>query len=156
MSTHPRHRIAIALPALFSALLLGVNGLRQAYLDIVFTAADTELSFWASESYRPEVRTIERTGSSLETLLRHSPNHPDYLSEQAYFLSWKGYFSSDLAQRLAFNEQAVAIQYAALQLRPAHRQGWFKMVEYASRTTGGGPMLSEARARIEALQPVLL
>lgn len=129
------------------------GGARATYLDLVSTATATELSFWGRGNYRPTDNTIERTGQNLAALLKHRPHHPEYLTQQAYYQSWQGFFAADMDQRLALNEQAVASQYLAMQQRPAYRQGWAEMVEYASRTRGGAEMLERAQARIAALQP---
>jgi cytolysin (calcineurin-like family phosphatase) len=147
------HRALLAVPFLFAALLLSASGARQVYLDLAYTGAATELSFWGSENYRPSDRTIERTGATLATILRQRPHHPDYLASQAYYLSWLGHFSADITRRLEYNQQAVATQYQAVMARPAYRQGWIEMIEYASRATGGAQRLAQAQTRLAALQP---
>ena len=143
----------IAVPGLALASIMAFKGAQAIYLDLVYTAVATELSFWGREGYRPTERTVERTGQQLTALVQHSPDNPEYLTQQAYFYSWKGFFSDDVSLRLTFNEQAVATQYQAIQQRPAYRQGWGEMVEYASRSKGGAAMLEQAQARIAALQP---
>ena len=131
---------------------LSAAGARLIYLDFTATAAATELSFWGRETYHPTDSTIDRTGRSLTMLLKYSPGDPVYLAQQAYFFSWQGFFATDIEQRLAHNDQAVATQYQALRQRPAYRQGWSEMVEYASRSRGGAQMLEQAQTRIAALQ----
>ena len=145
--------MTVAVPGLALASIMAFQGAQAIYLDLVYTAVATELSFWGRENYRPTDKTIKRTGQTLATLLQHRPHHPEYLTQQAYYRSWQGFFAADMNQRLSFNEQAVTIQYRAIQQRPAYRQGWAEMVEYASRTRGGAEMLEQAQARIAALQP---
>ena len=138
---------------LLVALLMVFSGIRHAYLDLIYTSADTELSFWGREKYQPTANTVGQTMQQLKLLLHHSPHHPDYLARQAYFLSWQGFFSSDVSTRLDFNSSALATQQQAMRHRPAYRQGWIEVVEYASRATGGAQALAEAQARLNDLQP---
>ncbi len=146
-------RLFFASPVLILVAVLGLEGARTVCDDLVFTTAATQLSFWGRESYQPTVQTIDLTGQRLESLLQRSPSKPNYLAEQAYFLSWRGYASDDVAQRLAYNKSAAATQLQALEQRPAYRQGWAEMIEYSSRMSGGGEMLEQAQARFVALQP---
>ncbi|MEP5570019.1 MAG: hypothetical protein ABJN62_19420 [Halioglobus sp.] len=144
-----------SLPLIIFAGSLVLEGSRQVYVDIVSTAAGTELSFWGAEAYQPTEAVIARTGSNLQQLDHFPPVAPGHMAQQAYFLSWQGFFADDIEQRLAFNEQAAAKQYQSMMLRPAYRQGWAEVIEYASRTRGGAKMLDEAYTRIAALQPAL-
>lgn len=143
------------MPALLLAVVMVIGGTNNAYLDLASTATATELSFWGQENYQPTDRTIKRTGDTLSMLLQQRPENPEFLAQQAYYLSWQGFFAQDMDQRMAFNEQAVATQYQALHQRPAYRQGWAEMVEYAGRMRGGAEMLDQAKARIATLQPTL-
>ena len=140
---------------LMLTLLLVAQGCRLFQQDLAFTAAETELSFWGSESYHPPEPTIKRAGQTIESLLQQAPQHASYLELQAYYLSWLGYWSEDVELRLRFNDQAVQTQYRALQARPADRQAWLKMVEYSARTVDGETLLAEAQGRANALSPVL-
>ena len=153
MSIPFNNRGLVAIPVLLVALLMAFSGVRYAYLDLVFTAADTELSFWGRENYHPTEAAISRTGRALDLLLAQLPNHPDYLARQAYFLSWRGFFSSDIQTRKDLNARALATQQQAMRQRPAYRQGWVEVVEYASRATGGAQALADAQARLRDLQP---
>ncbi|TDG12897.1 hypothetical protein E2F43_15185 [Seongchinamella unica] len=146
-------RILFALPAIILAAWMAAGGARTFLLDLTYAATEVELSFWGRETYVPTDSTIGRVGSHLARLRQHQPRHPDYLALEAYYLSWRGFFSADMAERLDLNQQAVDTQYAALQQRPAYRQGWLEMIEYASRTSGGAGMLELAQSRIAALQP---
>lgn len=140
---------------LMLTLLLIAQGLRLFQQDLAFTAAETELSFWGRENYHPLQPTIKRTGQTIDALLQQAPQHASYLELQAYYLSWLGYWSEDVEQRLRFNDQAVQTQYRALQARPADRQAWLKMVEYSARTVDGEALLAQAQGRANALRPVL-
>ena len=144
-----------SMPLLILAGWLVLEGSRQVYLDVVSTAAGTELSFWGSEVYQPTEAVIVRTGANLQQLNHFPPVAPSHRALQAYFFSWQGFFVDDMERRLALNEQAVAKQYESMKARPAYRQGWAEVIEYASRTRGGAKMLDEAYTRIAALQPAL-
>ena len=146
-------RAGRALPGLAAALALLIFGATAFQQSLAYTRAETELSFWGKPNYQPVERTIERTGATIDALVQHDPGHPDYRSLQAYQFSWRGFWSAEVDTRLKFNQLALESQYAALQARPAHRQGWAKMLEYASRTTGGEAMIDAAQARMQALQP---
>lgn len=143
------------MPALLLAVVMVVGGASTAYLDLAGTATSTELSFWGQEKYQPTDRAIQRTGDTLSMLLQHRSEDPEFLTQHAYYLSWQGFFAENMDQRLTFNEQAVAAQFQALHQRPAYRQGWAEMVEYAGRIRGGAEMLDRAEARIAILQPAL-
>ena len=140
---------------LILTLLLVAQGLRLFQQDLAFTAAETELSFWGRENYQPLQPAIERTGQRIDALLQQNPQHSSYLELQAYYLSWQGYWTDDVEQRLNFNDQALEAQYRALQTRPADRQAWLKMVEYSARTVDGEALLAEAQSRARALSPAL-
>ena len=141
--------IALALMALaLVGVWQGVDTLRR---DIAFTTAQTEVSFWGRGSYRPEPETIILTQQTLDELLSGAPANPEYLAMQANYAAWQGYWTEDFREAQAFGLEAVDAQHAALESRPAHRQGWAKMVEYASRLHDGKPMRQEAKARVNAL-----
>lgn len=149
-------RLFLVTPLLLLALLLMVGGARQVCFDLAYTRVDTELSFWGRKNYTPTENTIAHTGVTLAWLLHHRPEHPDFLARRAYFFSWQGFFTAEPSARLELNQQAVDAQHLALRGRPAYRQGWIKMIEYASRTTGGAAMLAQAQSRLNALQPPTL
>lgn len=151
MSTSPAQLMAIPILAL--ALVGAHRGFTTFRQDLVFTSAQTELSFWGRDTYQPEPKTISHTGQAIGALLQDAPGHPEYLGLQANFAAWQAYWAKDPIERASFSLQAVQNQKAALQSRPAHRHSWAKMVEYASRTRGGGDMRDTAQARQEALRP---
>jgi len=142
------------LPVVFAAALAlmgAYTGFITFTQDLAFTGAQTELSFWGRDGYQPEAGTIARTGQSIDALLQGAPGNPEYLGLQASYATWQAYWAENTDERASFNAQAVQSQYKGLQSRPAHRHGWTKMVEYASRTTTGEPMLIAAQAHLRAL-----
>jgi len=146
---------------LLALLLLGLGlaGVVQAAhlfsQDLIFTRAQTELSFWGRGSYRPEQQTMILTQQALDQLLSGAPANPEYLALQANYAAWQGFWAEDFREAQAFGRVAVDTQYAALETRPAHRHGWAKMVEYASRIHDGKSMRQEAQARLTALTAVV-
>ena len=151
MSTSPSR--LIAAPILVLALVAAYTGLTTFAQDLAFTNTQTELTFWGRDSYQPEPETIKYTGQAIDALLQNAPGHPEYLGLQANYAAWRAYWATDTIERVSFSQQAVQSQHAALQSRPAHRHGWSKMVEYASRASDGEVMLQQAQARLRALQP---
>jgi len=119
-------------------LVLSVVGVvRSASLmrqNLLFTRAQTEVSFWGRGDYHPEQKTIARTVKQLESLLLSAPTQPDYLGLQANAAVWLAYWSEDGAASTRTVQQAVSSQYAALQTRPAHRYSWEKLEEYLARS----------------------
>jgi hypothetical protein len=143
------------LPAVFAlvlAVVVAYAGFTTAREDLANARAQAEISFWGRGEYQPEPHTIERTGRTIEALLRQAPAHPEYLALQASYSGWRAYWEHDPERQADFAQQAVSSQYAALESRPAHRHSWSKMVEYASRTTTGEAMRVAAQARQQALQ----
>jgi hypothetical protein len=143
----------MAAPILALALVGAHRGFTTFAQDLAFTNAQTELSFWGSDSYQPEPETIKYTGQTIDALLQNAPGHPEYLGLQANYAAWQAYWSKNRNNRASFNSQAVQSQHKALQSRPAHRHSWSKMVEYAARASTGEAILQQARARLQALQP---
>jgi len=47
-------------------------------MDLAFTAAETELSFWGRGDYQPTEATRARISRELGVLLEGAPAHPDY------------------------------------------------------------------------------
>lgn len=147
-----------ARPAAAIMLLLAVTGVyvgaSSCAQNLAYTRAQTEISFWGRGDYQPTPQVIGDTGQNLQALLQEAPRHPENLTLQAYFTAWQAYWSPDLNTRDALNREAVEIQYLALLSRPAHRQGWLKMVEYASRASSAEMMLQLAQNRLASLQPL--
>lgn len=140
----------IALVVILACVQAGfVTGLQ----DLAFTEAQTEISFWGRGTYQPSPEKVEKTGEALESLLRLSPASPVFLELQAHYFAWKAYWSDDAVQRETLGRVAIDAQRRALQSRPAHRQGWVKMVEYASRTRDGEAMRQFALDRLALLAP---
>lgn len=121
-------------------------------LDLSFTKAKTEVSFWGRGDYQPTSTSRARTAAQIDALLVQSPGNPRFLNLAANRTAWEAFWAEDKAQRLALRELAMLQQYGALQARPAHRQSWQKLVEYASRAPGGEPLLAEARHRLAGLK----
>ena len=143
----------VALLALLLALALCFQAARLFRQDLLFTRVETELGFWGREAYHPRPATIERTGQQLHRLLARAPADPQYLVLLANYAAWRGYWAQDPEQGQQFERQAVQAQYAALESRPAHRQSWAKMLQYASRVQDGKAMRAAAQARLQALRP---
>jgi hypothetical protein len=121
--------------------------------DLAYTRAQTELSFWGRGNYQPTPQVVRDTSQTLDALLESAPRHPEYLELHALYSAWQAYWTQDLLARDTLNGQAAARQYRALMSRPAHRQGWSKMVEYASRVSTGESMFQLAQDRLVSLQP---
>lgn len=121
--------------------------------DLAYTRAQTELSFWGRGNYKPTPQAILGVDQALQTLLEGAPGHPEYLELHAHYSAWQAYWTLDLLARDTLNGEAVTRQYRALVSRPAHRQGWSKMVKYASRASSGEVMRQLAQKRLQSLHP---
>jgi hypothetical protein len=125
-------------------------------LDLAFTVAETELSFWGRDGYQPTEATRARISGELDTLLQRAPIHPDYLALAAYHQAWQSYREDDPTIAQAYALRAVNTQFLAQQNRPAYRQGWAKMVGYARRAgddEGAAALARLAQQRQDALEP---
>ena len=142
----------VALLSLGVALSGIIHAINLFNRDLLFTRAQTELSFWGRGSYSPEPVTVLRTEQSLNKLLSGAATNPEYLALHANYFAWQAYWAEEFQLAQHFGQQAVDTQYAALQSRPAHRHSWTKMLEYASRIQDGKPMRAEAQARVNALE----
>lgn len=120
--------------------------------DLVYTRAQTEVSFWGRGEYQPSAQVVADTGLALQQLLTESPRHPDYLNLMARYAAWQAYWSVDPDIREEISRTAMDSQYRALELRPAHQHGWITMVEYASRSRGGESMRQYAQSRLDLLR----
>jgi len=148
-----RARVLLAIPALAVAVACVYLGITLCRQDLAFNRALVEVGFWGRGTYQPAQATIEETGRTLDELLRAAPAHPDYLELEARFLAWRAYWSEAPERSDGLAEAAAGSQYLAMLARPANRQGWAKMVEYASRTRSGESMVEFAGRRLAALQP---
>ena len=140
----------VALAALGLAVTLAWQAATLFQRDLAFTAAETELSFWGRGEYQPSDATRETVRRELDTLLAAAPDQPDYLTLAAYHAAWLAYREDDPTVARPYALQAVDKQYAAQQNRPAYRQGWAKLVEYARRA--GSDRGALAQQRLEALR----
>ncbi len=124
--------------------------------NLLFTQAQTEVSFWGRGDYHPTPATINVTQQQLQSLLNHSPSHPDYLALQANAAIWLAYWSrqANSAGQLDNNQRAIASQQAALLSRPAHRSSWKKLADYVGRgepTVENRALAVLAQSRINTL-----
>jgi pectin methylesterase-like acyl-CoA thioesterase len=120
----------IALAVTVAGLVYSASLIQQ---NLLFTHAQTEVSFWGRGDYQPTSTTIAHTVQQLESLLQREPKQPDYLGLQANAFVWLAYWADDGGVRVKTVQQAIDSQYAALQFRPAHRYSWVKLGEYLPR-----------------------
>jgi hypothetical protein len=148
----PVGRIAVSL--MLVAVVTGVyDAVRICLQDLEFTRVQTEISFWGRGTYQPPQGIIEHAGDVLSGLLQAASAHPEMLELEAHYLAWSAYRAEDMDRRGHLMQAAVDSQYLALLSRPANRQGWSKMVEYASWAPNGEAMLQLARKRLASLRP---
>jgi len=146
----------LALAALGLAVTVAWQSATTFRLDLAFTAAETELSFWGRGDYQPDDASRQRTSQALEALLAAAPHHPDYLALAAYHDAWRAYREDDPTLAQPYALRALDNQYGAQQARPAYRQGWEKMVGYARRAgsaEGAAALGALAQQWVDALQP---
>ncbi len=134
-ATHNRVLAFLVLALAVAMVVQAVGLFRQ---NLLFTRAQTEVSFWGRGDYRPDEPRIHRNLKLVDDLLVSRPAHPDYLSLEASVAVWQAYWlgqSGDGGQAAAgaIAQQAINSQYAALVSRPAHRYSWEKLAEYLSR-----------------------
>jgi hypothetical protein len=150
-------RSIVAMLTLAVTVVCVVHAASAFKQNLIFTRAQTEISFWGRGDYRPTPATITTTRQQLQTLVAHSPDHPDYLALQANAAVWLAYWSqqestigqSDNAQH------AISSQQASLLSRPAHRFSWNKLAEYLGRgepTVENRALTLLAQNRINTLQ----
>ena len=155
----------LAIAALGMAVTVAWQSATVFRLDLAFTAAETELSFWGRGDYQPDDASRQRTAQALEALLAVAPRHPDYLALAAYHDAWRAYREDDPTLAQPYAVRALNNQYGAQLNRPAYRQGWEKMVGYARRAAVAAESAAEgaesaaalgtlAQQREDALQPV--
>jgi hypothetical protein len=123
--------------------------------NLSFTRLEAEVSFWGRDNYQPTPAIRERTEQSLAWLVAAAPGHPGYLTLRANQLAWESYWAADKVSRTTRAQSAYQMQLNALQHRPAHRQDWAKLVKYAYGLVNGEALTKSARARQQALQPVV-
>lgn len=141
-----------AILALVLALMVGHFGFNVLVQDLAYTRAQTELSFWGRGDYQPTPQAVDDTEQTLQFLLAENPYHPEFLILQARYNAWQAYWSENLDMREVSSREAMLHQYRALESRPAHRQSWLTMVEYASRSRDGEALRQFAQARLALLQ----
>ena len=147
---------AITLAALALAITLAWQAATLFRLDLAFTAAETELSFWGRGNYQPTAATREHIQRELDALLAAAPGQPNYLALAAYHDAWLAYREDDPDAARPYALRAASAQFGAQQNRPAYRQGWEKMVGYARRAGSSkeaAALGALAQQRLDALQP---
>ena len=147
---------AITLAALAIAITVAWQAATLFRLDLAFTAAETELSFWGRGNYQPTAATREHIQRELDALLAAAPGQPNYLALAAYHDAWLAYREDDPDAARPYALRAASAQFGAQQNRPAYRQGWAKLVEYARRAgnaEGAATLGTLAQERLDALQP---
>jgi hypothetical protein len=137
-------RSLVALLTLAVTVVCIVHAANAFKQSLLFTRAQTEVSFWGRGDYRPTPATITATRQQLQTLVTHSPGHPDYLALQANAAVWLAYWSQQesTAGQPGNTQHAIASQQVSLLSRPAHRFSWNKLAEYLGR----GELTVENRA----------
>jgi hypothetical protein len=143
-------RIALCLPLGASLLWSIVHAAGLGLSDLDYTAARTELSYWGRANYSPDANTVEKTRERLESALRRWPDHPDYLAAQARWHVWQGYREGDPALALQSNLQALGIQLAALELRPADPGLWRGVARIKARAGQYDELWTLAREKSSA------
>lgn len=141
---------AIALLVAFTVVWQALGLLQR---DLVFTATETEVSFWGRGEYQPYESTREATGRAVEQLVTVAPAQPDYLTLAASYYAWRAYWAEETAAESAYNTQALAAQYSAQQSRPAYRRGWESVLGYAARLDQAEAQLTLAQLWLDVLQP---
>jgi hypothetical protein len=141
----------LAASALALALWLAWGSANLFWRDLAFAAVRTEVGFWGRDDYQPTMSTRTTTEASLAALLTRAPAQPDYLTLAANLYAWQAYWAEQPALQRAYRLRSVRAQYAAQKSRPAHRQGWQKMIRYAADTEGAEPWLLLAERRLAAL-----
>lgn len=150
-------RSLVALLTLAVTVVCVAHAASEFQKNLLFTRVQTEVSFWGRGDYHPTLITINSTQRQLQTLLQHSPSHPDYLALHANAAVWIDYWARQKSAvgQLENSQQAIASQQAALLSRPAHRFSWKKLADYVER---GEPSVENralavlAQERINTLQ----
>ena len=142
------------LTALF-ALVVSLFGVYQALgfirSDILFNRAETEVSFWGRDEYLPTPITVRNTSGAIAALIQRQPGHPQYLVLQASAFAWRAYWDKG-GISAGFASRALDSQLAAVESRPAHRQSWAGVVEYANRVPEKEAQVHRAQEQLVALQ----
>jgi hypothetical protein len=150
-------RSLVALLTLAVTVVCVAHAFSAFQQNLLFTRVQTEVSFWGRGDYHPTPATITATRQQLQTLVTHSPDHPDYLALRANAAVWLAYWSQQesTAGQPDNTQQAIASQQSALLSRPAHRFSWNKLAEYLGRgelTVENRALALLAQSRINTLQ----
>lgn len=121
------------------------------WANLAFTPLETEVSFWGRSDYKPDDATRSRVGRGIGVLLSEAPESPYYYTLRAAQLAWESYWSGSPDERAALAGPMLDAQYRALELRPADRAGWAKLIEYARMTGMGAQIQAQAGRQLAAL-----
>ncbi len=146
-------RVTAAAAALL-LVYLAVVAARGLWANLAFTPLETEVSFWGRAGYMPGAATRSRVDRGIAQLLSEAPENPYYHALRAAQLAWEGYWSGAPEEREALAGRMLEAQYRALELRPADRAGWVKLVEYASMAGAGADLQAQAGRQLAALDRV--
>lgn len=133
-------------------LLLVAQAVAVLRAEVLFSSVETELSFWGRSDYQPSGALRKRTGQRVSQLASTWPQNANYLTLHANQLAWEGYWGGKTEEASQHWKRAAQAQRKALQYRPAHRQDWVKLLQYAAALDAGTALQFEASARLEALQ----
>ena len=151
----PSRRVGTRLTA-WAGLLLATAVILQAQAvmrtDLTFTALETEVSFWGRGTYQPSEPRRQWVDEGIGQLLQASPRHPDFLELSAAQLAWEAYWSEDVPMRSQLQEQALAVQFSAVQGRPGYRQGWQKLLQYCGIREECSPYRQLAERQLQLLE----
>jgi hypothetical protein len=150
-------RSLVALLTLAVTVVCVAHAFSAFQQNLLFTRAQTEVSFWGRGDYHPTPASITVTRQQLQTLVTQSPGHPDYLALQANAAVWLAYWSQQESTVGQPDDAQYAIdsQQASILSRPAHRFSWKKLAEYVGRgqpTVENQALAVLAQGRINALQ----
>ena len=144
-----RSATLLALAAALTGVVQSASLLQQ---DLLFTRAQTEVSFWGRGEYQPTPATIRGTEQQINQLVAITPDHPEYLSVQANSLAWQAYWAEDKETTQRYGNSAVNAQYQALESRPAHGRSWEKLAEYSASTEGNEALVLLGQSRLAQLK----
>jgi len=142
----------ISLPLLVSLPLCIFYALKIAASDIHFANANTELSFWARQDYRPQQSRVSMAEKNINAALAGWPGNPDYLDAKARFLLWQSYWEERRALASTLSRQALELKLKALERRPARRQSWIDLARDKARLGQNDARFQLALEKIKTLK----
>lgn len=133
-------------------LLLVAQAVAVLRAEVLFSSVETEVSFWGRRDYQPSGALRKRTDQRVSQLVSNWPQNANYLTLHANQLAWEGYWGGKTEAASQYWRRAAQAQRKALQYRPAHRQDWVKLLQYAAALDADTALQVEASARLETLQ----